>query len=141
MVFGRTTCDAKVCASIFMSMCATVCPFHCLSKSHKRIICRMLQLCYRTRLRVLLLLLSEIRACTCVCVFTACVSVQVRNRKRERFSVKDRYGGSHIRVSEQALACTSIMDIFVCASMLPALVSFMCVYVCVSALDSVYERD
>lgn len=77
----------------------------------------------------------------CVCVYCMCVCASEKQKEGKIRCVKDRYASSRIRVTERALGCTSIMHIFVCASMLPALLSFMCVYVCVSALDSVYERD
>lgn len=62
----------------------------------------------------------------------ACVLLQVGSQRTVQIQrVNQRYGSSRIPVAERTLRCTSIMHIFVCASMLPAGSCVFHVCVCV----------
>ena len=115
-------------------VCVCVCVYHCLTESQGRIICRMFQQCYRTTLRVLFQKWHPER---CVCVFLCVCVWEKKKREKLRVGMIDRK--APLSVTERALGCTCLMHIFVYTCMLLAPVSSMCM--CVSTLNSVYERD
>ncbi len=123
-------CVLNVCVCVWLC----VCPYHCLTESQERIICRMFPQRYRTMLRVLFPKWHPER-CICVCV---CDWERERNREGGKIQRLKRYKSSRICVTEQALGCRCIMHSFVYVCMLLSCGSFMCASV---FLHSMYMKE